>query len=134
MKKISFDFDQTLDNEHIQNYAIELMNMNYEIHIVTSRPDKWENKWKIKGLPEVIWDNDDLYEVADRIRIKRENIHFTEYTPKYKFFEKNEDFIFHIDDDHIEIDEINNKTKTKAILFEQNWKENCNEKLRTVKA
>ena len=95
-KLVSFDFDSTLENEHIQKYAIELMNMGYEIHIVTSRPDKWENKWEIKGLPEVIWDNDDLYEVADRLGIKRENIHFTEYTPKYKFFERNDDFIFRI--------------------------------------
>lgn len=51
------------------------MDKGHEIHIVTSRPKKWSQKWKVRGNPYTLWDNDDLYEVADRLGIVRENIH-----------------------------------------------------------
>jgi len=37
-KKISFDFDSTLDNEHIQIFAKELIQKGFNVYIVTSRP------------------------------------------------------------------------------------------------
>lgn len=114
MKKLSFDYDETLDNEIVQKYVKFLIEKEYDIHIVTSRPINWQ------------WDNSDVYETAEKLNIKRENIHFTNFVPKYKFFE-NEDFLFHLDNDNIEILEINNFTKTKGILYEQDWLESCNE-------
>lgn len=128
--KISFDFDSTLEYKHIQDYAKELMDKGYEIHIVTSRPKKWSQKWKVRGNPYILWDNDDLYEVADRLGIIRENIHFTDYTPKYKFFDKDKDFIFHLDDDYNETFGINNYTKIKGITLDSDeWREKCDEAL-----
>jgi len=115
--KVSFDFDETLDNENIQKYALKLIKDGFDVHIVTSRPSFMLN-------------NVDLYKIAKKLSIKDENIHFTDYIPKYKFFEKNEDFIFHIDNDHAEIFEINFYTKTKGILFEEFWEENCNKLLK----
>ena len=115
--KISFDFDSTLDNEHMQKFAVKLMNMGFDIHIVTSRPSKI---WK-----KTIWDNSDLFQIAEILNIKRENIHFTENSPKYIFFQKNEEFILHLDDFHIEVDEINEHTKVKGVLFEEGWEQNC---------
>jgi len=130
MKKISFDFDNTFDNEHIQKYAVELMNKGYDVHIVTSRPPSGPDKWSIKGNPVIIWTNDDLYELAGMLGIKNENIHFTNYSPKYKFFEKNEDFIFHVDDDDSESFEISFYTKTKGIPFDSKWKDKCDNLLK----
>ena len=130
MKKISFDFDSTLDTEYIQKYAHELMLQGYDIHIVTSRPENWAQSWTLSGNKYILWNNNDLREVAKSLGIKDENIHFTGYDNKYKFFE-NEDFIFHLDDDWSEIDEINSFTKTKGILFDNNWEENCNELLKS---
>jgi len=125
MKKVSFDFDDTLTNEHIQNYVINLMKNGYDIHIVTSRPPDGPDKWFIDGKPAMIWDNYDLFQLIEILGIKKENIHFLDYSPKYLFFKDNEDFIFHIDDDHIEVEEINYFTDVKGVLFDGNWKENC---------
>lgn len=109
---ISFDFDETLDNKIVQEYVKTLLQRELDVHIVTSRPLEWE------------WDNSDIYELAEQLNIKKENIHFTDFVPKYKFFEK-ENFLFHLDNDDREILEINNFTKTKAILFDKNWQKNC---------
>lgn len=111
--KVSFDFDSTLDNPHIQNFALKLINEGFDVHIVTSRPTLW-SKYEI-------WDNDDLYAVAKALNIPREKIHFTDYKPKKLFFEKNPDFIFHLDDDHVEIEQIAHATKVNAVLFDENW-------------
>lgn len=128
MKKVSFDFDNTLEHIHVQKYAKKLIDNNYDVHIVTSRPEKWNQKWSLRGNPYSLWDNDDLYEVAKKLNIKKENIHFTNYTPKYKFFDKEKDFIFHLDDDYNETFFINKNTKTKAVTLDnENYKEECDE-------
>lgn len=129
-KKISFDFDSTLDNEHVQKYAKDLMN-DYEIHIVTSRPSKWIQRRKSKDKSFTVWYNEDLHEIAKMIGIERENIHFMFNFPKYEFFKDKENFLFHLDDNHTEVYEINKYTKTKAILFDDNWEDNCNEILKS---
>ena len=111
--KVSFDFDSTLDNQYIQNYAVKLMNKGYDVHIVTSRPTYW--------TMDEVWDNSDLYAVAETLNISKEKIHFTDYKPKKLFFLQNPDFLFHLDDDHIEIEEIGHSTKVKAVLLDENW-------------
>jgi hypothetical protein len=116
MKKVSFDFDSTLDKPLIQKFAVELMREGFDVHIVTSRPKYWT-------LDEM-WDNSDLFQIAEILNISTEKIHFTDYKPKSLFFEKNEDFLFHLDDDHVEIEQISSSTKVKAILFDEDWKEN----------
>lgn len=128
-KKISFDFDSTLDNVHVQKYAKKIMH-DYEIHVVTLRPSKWIQRWKNKNKTLNIWYNEDLYEITDMLKIKRENIHFMFNVPKYEFF-KDKDFLFHLDDDYTEVYEINKYTKTKAILFDDNWEDNCNKNLKS---
>jgi hypothetical protein len=116
--KVSFDFDSTLDNQNIQNFAVKLMNEGFDVHIVTSRPTHW--------TMDEVWDNSDLFAVAEVLNIPREKIHFTDYKPKKLFFLQNPDFIFHLDDDHIEIEEISHATKVKAVLFDENWESNIN--------
>lgn len=125
MKKVSFDFDSTLDNEIVQKFVIELMNDGFDIHIVTSRPKQPFENWKSRNNPYFIWDNDDLYQISEILNIKKENIHFMGYKPKVEFFEDNKDFLFHLDDDKLEINEINSIEGVRGVFFDDNWKENC---------
>lgn len=99
--KVSFDFDSTLTKLCIQRYAKSLVERGYNVYITTSRCEE------IYGIR---YDNSDLYQVADKIGIKRENIVFTNARFKYKFL--TDDFIFHLDDDKEELKRIDN---TKAI-------------------
>lgn len=96
--KVSFDFDDTLSRESIQQFARELIDSGIDVWIVTSR-------YKDK-------DNRDLFEVADLIGIGRDNIIFTEWCNKYHFVDG---FVFHLDDDHEELDLINKNTSTLGI-------------------
>lgn len=97
MNKVSFDFDGTLTKPCIQKLAHNLIRKGYEVFIITSR--------RYSGYG-VLYDNSDLYEVSDRIGIKRCNIIFTQMNFKFKFIDTS--FIFHIDDDVNELDRIKN--------------------------
>ena len=105
--KVSFDFDDTLDKPKVQEYAKELIDKGIEVHIVTSRLSDEQ------ALPSINW-NKDLFEVSDRLGIKRENIHFTPYDLKYIFFINNPGFIWHLDDEFQEIVKFK-KCKTDGI-------------------
>jgi len=93
--KVSFDFDSTLSEEEMQELAIKFIESGAEVFITTSRTDAYE------GLR---FSNTDLFEVSDKIGIKRENIKFTRHEDKHTFV-KNYDI--HFDDDEVEIDNIN---------------------------
>ena len=105
--KVSFDFDETLDKSHVQKYAKTLIEKGVDVHIVTSRMSD------DKMFPIIGW-NTDLYEVANAIGIKRENIHFTNGSWKYEFFFKNSDFLWHLDNDFDEIVKLK-KTSVKPV-------------------
>lgn len=129
MKKVSFDFDSTLSRPYIQKYAKELLEKGFEVWIVTSRtedPPVW-----IIGGNKIKQTNDDLFNIAEKIGIQRDNIIFTEYNPKSEFFKNNNDFIFHLDDDSIELDFINKETKVKGISCWNNttWRRKCDKML-----
>jgi hypothetical protein len=105
--KISFDFDSTLECEEMQELAIKFIASGADVFITTSRTDYHEGL----KIP-----NNDLFEVADRIGIKKENITFTKFKHKYKF---TKDFDIHYDDDEIEIDNINKfPSKCMGFLYE----------------
>ena len=130
MKKIvSFDFDSTLSLQSVQDYAESLLNKGYEVWIITSRlPDGSDPKWKMHGMWVPI-DNSDLFEVSDRLGIKREHIVFTSHELKSeKINELGIPFIFHLDDDWVELNHINRETKTKGVscFGTSGWKQKCN--------
>jgi hypothetical protein len=133
MEKISFDFDSTLTIKYIQDYAKELIDRNIDVWIVTSRYD--DNNCKL--LNESYGtnrNNDDLYKIVDNLGILRNKIVFTNMDDKYKFFE-NKDFIFHLDDDHIEIALIKHYLKLNVInhITQKDWKEICEKLLENEK-
>lgn len=88
MKKVSFDFDSTLDQPKVQIFAKELIKNGIEVWICTSRMDHFVNA--------------DLFNIANDLNIKKEHIIFTNMKDK---IEKliNKDFIFHLDDDEFEL-------------------------------
>ena len=120
--KVSFDFDETLSFKSVQEYAKELIEKGIEVHIVTSR---YENRDDY----DFVWENghNDLFKVADNLGIPRENIHFTNMEDKFHFF-LDKDFIWHLDDNNVELLCININTKTKGIdRVKSNWKQKCEE-------
>ena len=125
MKKVSFDFDDTLSYESVQKYAEQLIDLGIEIHITTSRFEDLS-----KYLPTV-WPNGhgDLFEVAKKLYVPNERIHFTNFVDKWEFL-KDTDFIWHLDDNPMELLFINQNTKVKGIYsLNGDWIYNCNKLL-----
>ncbi len=122
--KVSFDFDSTLDRTSVQEYALELTSRGLEVWIVTSRLSDRD--------VDPAW-NYDLYMVADCCKIPYSNIKFTPNADKVQFF-NDKDFIWHLDDDWIELNLINKsrKCKTKGISVFGNsvWKNKCEKLLK----
>jgi hypothetical protein len=120
MIKVSFDFDDTLSRESVQKYAKEIINKGVEVWICTARVGDRENDYAKD------W-NDDLYEIADELGIKRDHIKFMEFADKYEFF-KDSDFLWHLDDDWCEVRLINKNTTTVGIthIGAGDWIKKCN--------
>lgn len=116
--KVSFDFDSTLDRIDVQEFAHNLIKNGVEVWICTSRfsPENAHRKdW-----------NDDLFAVASKVGIPKDRVIFTNMANKSEVI-KDMGFIWHLDDDWIELDFINADTKTKGIsVFGQNnWMNKC---------
>lgn len=118
MKKIiSFDFDSTLDNPFIQEYAMELRSRGFDLMVCTSRFEPgYKHDHKVFE-----WDSADLFMVTEILGINK--VVFTNMKDKALVL-KDYDILFHIDDDHWEIFALN-EININAVLFDENWKENC---------
>jgi len=134
--KVSFDFDSTLSLDYIQNYASALIKKGVEVWIVTSRSSCDKSAYTVKGIHMENM-NDDLYEVADKLGISRDNIHFTSFEDKFEFLKKH-DFIFHLDDDVIELSMIQDYTTVTPVCHldwgiqfggKEEWENICNKQL-----
>lgn len=101
--KVSFDFDSTLSRKDVQGLAKELVNEGHEVWIVTSRFD--DETAMTKNWHWIKGQNQKLFDVADECGIKSENIKFTCMQSKSVFL-KSKGFVFHLDDDDIELMEI----------------------------
>jgi len=113
--KVSFDYDETLTQSEVQDFARECMEMGYEVWIVTSRkPDRKEG-------------NDDLYALADDLDIPNEQIVFTARSPKRDYLRGTEDFLWHLDNDYLEIIRINQLDNVQGIWYDdsEDWKAAC---------
>jgi hypothetical protein len=101
--KVSFDFDSTLSNLYVQDFARELVNSGHEVWITTSRfsdEDAKERNWHWLGNRNKI-----LFEVARKCGIHKSRIQFTSGSPKSEFLE-GKGFVFHLDDDDVELFDI----------------------------
>ena len=117
MMKVSFDFDSTLSRTDVQEFAKTLIDDGLDVWICTSRlcPEKApNNEW-----------NDDLFKVANELGIPKSKVIFTNYEDKAEHL--TDDFIWHLDDDWIELDKINKQRKTVGVSVFGNsvWKQEC---------
>ena len=117
--KISFDFDNTISLRPMQELCKKFMLLGAEIFVVTSRATTM-NDGAVK------MHNKDLFEVTDRLGIKRENIIFTEFDDKYHF---TKDFDIHFDDSESECGMINDFPSTcLSFLYDHNYRQENNQK------
>ena len=129
--RLSFDFDGSIERESLQKYAEELVQRGHEVWIVTRRYSDINNYTKEfckqYGITNLIHEHKHLFTVAAKCGIKPENIHFMDMVEKYHFFQRNESFLWHLDDDYIECREINQNTKTVAVSCANgsNWRHKC---------
>jgi hypothetical protein len=107
----SFDFDGTLNCLFVQEYVLSLTDV--EILICTSRLETD--------------DNSDLFEISDKLNIKRSNIIFTNMNDKYLYL-KDKNILAHVDDCNISLDLIKKYTDINPIyLFgNRNWRQQLN--------
>lgn len=115
--KISFDFDDCLENQDAQELVRELNKLDkFEIHITTNRPDN--SKW-----------NKDVRDVAKKLDIK--HINYLDTQDKSKFLKG---FAFHLDDDKDEIKKINNNTNCIGIHYNKTneWYDDIDELAKTI--
>jgi len=96
MKKVSFDFDGTLEKEEVQQYAKELVNRGIEVWITTTRFQD-TRRYAMKCS------NKDLYNVAKEVGIIPERIQFTNMEWKAPTLIKS-GFIWHLDDNETEFE------------------------------
>lgn len=117
MMKVSFDFDNTLSRTDVQEFAKTLIDNGLDVWICTSRlcPEKApNNEW-----------NDDLFKVANELGIPKSKVIFTNYEDKAEHL--TDDFIWHLDDDWVELNEINKQRNTVGVSVFGNsvWKQKC---------
>jgi hypothetical protein len=116
--KVSFDFDNTLSRKDVQQYAKELINLGLDVWICTSRVCYLDT-----GYEHL---NNDLFNVALDVGIKPENIIFTNMSSKHNKC-KEHVFLWHLDDDTIDIEFIEEGSKTIGVnVNEKDWKDKCN--------
>ena len=98
MLKVSIDFDKTLSKNNVQNYVKKLLKEGIEVWVTTARFD--DEMVKIHSPHH---NNDRLWEVVNKLGIPHERVHFTNMDLKADYLD-NKDFIFHLDDDAIELE------------------------------
>lgn len=127
--KVSFDFDSTLSRKDVQEFAKQLVNEGHEVWIVTSRFDD-ESAMK-KNWHWIVGQNQKVFEIAEYCGIKTEHIKFTCMESKSLFL-KDKGFVFHVDDDVIELmDILESRDKCFPVNVDHfEWKETCINKLK----
>lgn len=126
--KLSFDFDSTLSINSVEEFAAKLIKEGHELWIVTARhefQDKSGNKVN----------NNDLFEVTDELGIPREHIYFCGMKDKFHFFLNNPGFLWHLDDDIIELSFLRSYTNVFPIWRANgnDWYNQCNDLIRILK-
>lgn len=100
-KIVSFDFDDTLSTAKGQDKAKQMLTEGYRVLIITARQSK---------------DSKEVFDVADKLGIKRSDIYFTNGGNKWSVV-KRLGVAIHYDNNQEQIDLINKMTKTEGKLF-----------------
>ena len=124
-KKVSFDFDGTLEFENVQRFAKQLIEKGVEVWVVTTR---WDENHKHKYPMNSTLD--DLWEVVDKLGIPRWRVRFTCMEWKYTYL-KGSKFIWHLDDNDRELlKAMENECEVPIIdVVVSDWQDKCEELL-----
>jgi hypothetical protein len=127
--KVSFDFDGTLSEEEVQEYAKELMNKGLNVWVVTTRYDE-NHKYRYTMAQTLDEDPlSDLWEVVDKLGIPRWKVRFTNMQWKHTYLNK-AGFLWHLDDNSEELTQAIkghiDEMPYMVLVEEDNWKEQCN--------
>lgn len=110
MKRVSFDFDMTLGEPEVQDYAKSLIDRGIEVWIVTAR---YHYSWQEPS------------EVADKLGIPRSRIIFTCSELKFKAVQDLR-VLWHLDDDNMELEQIARYSNIPAIdVKSSKWRGFC---------
>lgn len=121
--KVSFDFDHTLSQPHVQEYAKKLLDAGVDVWVITTRYDENHlHKYAMDYPPTM----DDLWEVVDRLSIPRHKVRFTCMEWKYTYL-TGTNFIWHLDDNAHEIRRAQyNSCKVPMVQVQSNtWLKKC---------
>jgi len=117
--KISVDFDKTLSKNNVQNYVKKLLKEGIEVWVTTARFD--DDMVKIHSPHH---NNDRLWEVVNKLGIPHERVYFTNMDLKADYLD-NQDFIFHLDDDAIELEFIEKTNIVGVNVQDPNYQQIC---------
>lgn len=123
MKKVSIDFDGTLSQLEVQEFAKELLDNGIDVWVVTTRYDENHLHKYAMDYPATL---EDLWEVVERLGIPRWKVRFTNMEWKYTYLCDTE-FLWHLDDNNHEIRRaLYNKCKVPMIqVADSNFKNEC---------
>jgi hypothetical protein len=119
---VSFDFDNTLSKLDVQDFARFCMNKKLVVWIITARNG---------GLYDTY--NKDLYNVVNKLNINPNNVVFMNHVDKYRFLEDT-NFLFHLDDDFLEVELINENTNILGVYKHSSvdWEEVCFNRIKNL--
>lgn len=100
---VAFDFDKTLDDKRMQDFALKLKRSDIEIWIVTMRRDNEFN-------------NNILKPVLNRLGLSKHNVVFCDEKPKWEYL-KSINADLYIDNITDEFEIIKNHTNTIPLLW-----------------
>ena len=99
--KISFDYDDTLTTLKGQEMALNELKKGNEVLILTARQQS---------------DSAPVYAMAEKLGIKKSNVHFTNGQDKWKFVLRLK-IDKHIDNSQEQIDKINKYTTSEGVVL-----------------
>lgn len=99
--RVSFDYDETLTTSKGQQMALNEIKKGNEVLILTARQER---------------DSAPVYAMAEKLGIKKENVHFTNGQDKWKFVLRY-NINKHVDNSQEQIDKIKKFTSAEGVLL-----------------
>lgn len=99
--RVSFDYDETLTTSKGQQMALNEIKKGNEVLILTARQER---------------DSAPVYAMAEKLGIKKSNVHFTNGQDKWKFVLRY-NINKHVDNSQEQIDKIKKFTSAEGVLL-----------------
>ncbi len=127
MKRVSFDFDGTLTEQRVLQFAKKLRDEGYELWITTLRHS--DENMAALGI-KTFYNNEKLFKIAKQLGIKTNHIQFCNETGYKLEYLIDKDFRFHLDDDRYIIHSIGQHLPHIIVdCYDPDWRTQCLERL-----